>query len=1016
MLGANNAASAAASAASSSTASSDALPSHQKLLDFVSGLTSTSRDGRRGATGDGRSGGGGATRAAEETEAGTESEVRLLNTSFTRLRATRLSNLSLATASICSALALLCFGSLMVELCFAHAPLAHSWPCVACPCSTCPCCLLFAHDTHVPSGLRPPLPLFSLSSLTLTLLPLPHTNSPRSQFTATGSGASLSVEALAASLMNPGGAGGDAMNPELHSTLQRLSRTSGKLSAPAGRPMQERMTRKVAYDETSKEVGRWQPVVKDLRETETVSFPLNAAPRVKLSQADLAEKFTPESAMEEQVQAILSATNTLDEAAVRKREHDELEANHLSAEDVAARKTQLRQLRALMFYEEQKNKRVKKIKSKLYRKIRKKQKQKMEADVAAQMGDLDPEWAREEEEAQAMTRAQERFTLKHKNMGKWAKQAIKRGGTTNEGVKEALNDHVKLDGKLRRKMNKMHTGDNSDSDTDDDSDDEHGDENGDRLGMEARKVLEEMDTEREAEGTTQHKSLMALKFMQRARDKQRDRAEADVNSMLTAMERGEGGEDEFGEDGMGRGAGDGGDDAAGGAPSSGRRTFGGTEGSSGSAGPTASAATKRAVRGMLPNGSLQVRQVAESSGRSAKVAGAVTVQPRADLFEEVPFEVPDAAAGAAGTAGKRKRGSGNAASASAAAAGASSSSNGKAAAKGKTAKGKGKAGGVSGEKEEEEEDSEEEKAATTRSSRSASAAAAKAANGKAAKGKGGGGVEEADGEANGYSLTLKDTGETDGAGAKNPWLDPLRSTTGKREGLSKKQKKGAKQGAGGQGGGILDVQGAVGGLAGESKDSKKESKEMAQADLVRRAFSTGDTEKEFAKEKEGDIAREERDSKQGKRAKKVPARESGWGSWTGMGAKVSKPRVGSSEKQEAKAKKRRRKDDSLSHVVINEKRNKKASIYSVSRVPHPFTSREQYEASLRAPVGQDWNTTESHRRMTAPEVKFTAGSIIDPIKFGKKAKNLLDADMKSFERKKKMERNAQRKKRTTRGL
>ena len=880
-------------------------------------------------------------------------------------------------------------------------------------------------------GLRTPLPLFSPSSPTLlallthSTLALPHTHSPRSQFTATGSGASLSVEALAASLMNPGGAGGDAMNPELQSTLQRLSRTSGKLSAPAGRPMQERMTRKVAYDETSKEVARWQPVVKDLRETETVSFPLNAAPRVKLSQADLAEKFTPESAMEEQVQAILSATNTLDEAAVRKREHDELEANHLSAEDVAARKTQLRQLRALMFYEEQKNKRVKKIKSKLYRKIRKKQKQKMEADVAAQMGDLDPEWAREEEEAQAMTRAQERFTLKHKNMGKWAKQAIKRGGTTNEGVKEALNDHVQLDGKLRRKMNKMHTGDNSDSDTDDDSDDELGDENGDRLGLEARKVLEEMDTEREAEGTTQHKSLMALKFMQRARDKQRDRAEADVNSMLTAMERGEGGEDEFGEDGMGGGAGDGGDDAAGGAPSSGRRTFGGTEGSSGSAGPMASAATKRAVRGMLPNGSLQVRQVAESSGRSAKVAGAVTVQPRADLFEEVPFEVPDAAAGAAGTAGKRKRG--NAASASASAAGASSSSNGKAATKGKTVKGKtakgkgkgkGKAGDVSDgeEEEEEEEDSEEDKAATTRSSRSSTAAAAKAAKGKAAKGKGGGGVEEADGEANGYSLTLKDTGKTDGAGAKNPWLDPLRSTTGKREGLSKKQKKGAKQGAGGQGGGILDVQGAVGGLAGESKDAKKESKEMAQADLVRRAFSTGDTEEEFAKEKEGDIAREERDSKQGKRAKKVPARESGWGSWTGMGAKVSKPRAGSSEKQEAKAKKRRRKDDSLSHVVINEKRNKKASIYSVSRVPHPFTSREQYEASLRAPVGQDWNTTESHRRMTAPEVKFTAGSIIDPIKFGKKAKNLLDADMKSFERKKKMERNAQRKKRTTRGL
>ena len=135
-----------------------------------------------------------------------------------------------------------------------------------------------------------------------------------------------------------------------------------------------------------------------------------------------------------------------------------------------------------------------------------------------------------------------------------------------------------------------------------------------------------------------------------------------------------------------------------------------------------------------------------------------------------------------------------------------------------------------------------------------------------------------------------------------------------------------------------------------------------------------------------------------------------------QGAKVAKPRREDPNKQDAKARKRRRKDDNLSHVVINEKRNKKATLYAVERIPHPFTSREQYEASLRAPVGQDWNTTESHRRMTAPEVKFTAGSIIDPIKFGKKAKKLLSDDMRSFERKKKTERNEKRKQRTTRGL
>ena len=47
-------------------------------------------------------------------------------------------------------------------------------------------------------------------------------------------------------------------------------------------------------------------------------------------------------------------------------------------EAVKARQAKLRKLRALAFYDEQRSKRMKKIKSKLYRKLRKKERQKLE--------------------------------------------------------------------------------------------------------------------------------------------------------------------------------------------------------------------------------------------------------------------------------------------------------------------------------------------------------------------------------------------------------------------------------------------------------------------------------------------------------------------------------------------------------------------------------------------------------------------------------------------------------------
>lgn len=55
----------------------------------------------------------------------------------------------------------------------------------------------------------------------------------------------------------------------------------------------------------------------------------------------------------------------------------------------------------------------------------------------------------------------------------------------------------------------------------------------------------------------------------------------------------------------------------------------------------------------------------------------------------------------------------------------------------------------------------------------------------------------------------------------------------------------------------------------------------------------------------------------------------------------------------------------------------------VAKVPYPFTSPEQYERSLRQPIGAEWNTSQSVRDMTRPAVVVRAGTVVAPMKLGK---------------------------------
>ena len=186
----------------------------------------------------------------------------------------------------------------------------------------------------------------------------------------------------------------------------------------------ERIERSLAYDGTSQEMGKWQETVITNRHARTLDLAQDK--RQVLNFKDLVKKFKPTTDMEREVQMILIQTGATD-AQAEEREEDELGSRNFSVEEMKERQAELSKVKALMFYEQMKRHRLNKIKSKAYRRIRKRQKNKLESDEKDEMAENDPEMAREEEEKEALRRVKERMDMKHKNTGKWARMALQHG-------------------------------------------------------------------------------------------------------------------------------------------------------------------------------------------------------------------------------------------------------------------------------------------------------------------------------------------------------------------------------------------------------------------------------------------------------------------------------------------------------------------------------------------------------------------------------------------------------------
>ncbi|KAJ7746552.1 Utp14-domain-containing protein [Mycena metata] len=156
----------------------------------------------------------------------------------------------------------------------------------------------------------------------------------------------------------------------------------------------------------------------------------------------------------------------------------------------------------------------------------------------------------------------------------------------------------------------------------------------------------------------------------------------------------------------------------------------------------------------------------------------------------------------------------------------------------------------------------------------------------------------------------------------------------------------------------------------KGKAGKAAVKAFEQRDLVALAFAGDNVVRDFEDAKRREIASDA--------PREVDTTLPGWGSWGGPSTQKSKPKPQFIKKIPGIAPSDRA-DHGKANIIISEKRDKKAAKYQVKDLPYPFTSRAQFERSMEAPLGAEWNTRVAFQKGTLPRVVKKMGMVIEPL-------------------------------------
>ncbi|WPH00363.1 Hypothetical protein R9X50_00319000 [Acrodontium crateriforme] len=356
------------------------------------------------------------------------------------------------------------------------------------------------------------------------------------------------------------------LDPSARSKFSAALKTKKKsakpttLSAPLPKRQQDRINREIASEKAKEQLDRWRDTVIHNRRAEFLSFPLKNTDVVEPVGKDKFVPDVPRTDLEQSIQQIMEesglATNKPGHAddedfedAVMKSE--ELATNKLPVEEVMRRRAELRRQRELLFREEVKAKRIAKIKSKSYRRVHRKERERL-AEKERMLMDPDGLGVPMDEDEQATMdrrRAEERMSTKHKE-SKWAKSLKATNRTAwDDGARDSVLEQARRNEELKRRIAGKDISDDegsdvpsAESDSDDDSDD------GGRRTLRQLNKLKQNDA-------GQEKGVGAMKFMKVADAKRRAQNDEDIERMRKELAIEDGDEDssdEINDQGLGR--------------------------------------------------------------------------------------------------------------------------------------------------------------------------------------------------------------------------------------------------------------------------------------------------------------------------------------------------------------------------------------------------------------------------------------------------------------------------------
>lgn len=663
---------------------------------------------------------------------------------------------------------------------------------------------------------------------------------------------------------------------------KRKSKAPQTLAAPLPKRQQDKIDREIATQKANEQLDRWRDTVMQNRRAEFLSFPLKRSDANEPVGKDKflpAQEEKPRTALEESIQKIMEesgmaskkdGSGKADDAEADLLKAEELATNKMPVEEMLRRRAELRQNRELLFREEAKAKRISKIKSKSYRRVHRKQR---ERDAEKERALLDPEGLgipmdEDEKELADRRRAEARMGAKHKD-SKWAKslKATNRD-VWDEGAREGAIEQARRMEELKKRVAGQDINDNSSDGMSDDDDDSDDDENAGDL-----KKLEKL-----RGGDAPEKGIGAMKFMRDADARKRAKNEEALDALRKELGGMQSGDEDEEEENLGR------------------AIFGPSKQNDKPA--------PKPKRPEMEEGDLSEDDDAEKAEESEKPAAAQQQQDRRQ---------------------SNKKGD--------------------------------KASGPLAKSQVKDRRAQEDEQDTADQTSSWLAGPTKSKKSKADK------------------------------QAKRNEAPTLLSLNEPIKPANKKKSKAEPAAAAAPDSTAPSTNGWQT-VTYNNNDSDSDPEPEADGDpmlsaadqkaaLYARAFAGDDVKAAFETEK-ADLAASE-DEKETSNA--MP----GWGAWAGAGLSKSAKKTAARQRHNPLYKTKlpggvkadKRQDKKLENVIVSEKSDRKGKKYLAPVLPHGFERGEEYERSLRQPIGKEWGTKEVVQRNTRPRVVVKPGKIIE---------------------------------------